>query len=155
MSAPSISGRQPTRYFHLRNLVHDDRRGIPLAVTRSFDFAGNLLSDRIKNPRVARFGSASGFYQFRTKVNIFVITVCCFQPICRYKSIPIVRRAEVGVTGISSRSMLSCQAFAVLSRSRRNPRKAIRTAQTDVELVSRRLKAASEDYEARYGKRKK
>jgi phage-related protein len=31
----------------------------------------------------------------------------------------------------------------------------IKTAQTDVELVSRRLKSASEDYEARYGKRKK
>ena len=33
--------------------------------------------------------------------------------------------------------------------------KGIKTAQTDVELVSRRLKAASEDYEVRYGKRKK
>jgi phage-related protein len=33
--------------------------------------------------------------------------------------------------------------------------KGIRTAQTDVELVSRRLKLAGEDYEARYGKRKK
>jgi phage-related protein len=31
----------------------------------------------------------------------------------------------------------------------------IKTAQTDVELVSRRLKVASEDYEARYGKQKK
>jgi phage-related protein len=33
--------------------------------------------------------------------------------------------------------------------------KGIKTAQTDVELVSRRLKIASEDYEARYGTRKK
>jgi phage-related protein len=33
--------------------------------------------------------------------------------------------------------------------------KGIKTAQTDVELVSRRLKVANEDYEARYGKRKK
>jgi phage-related protein len=33
--------------------------------------------------------------------------------------------------------------------------KGIKTAQTDVELVSRRLKTACEDYEARYGKRKK
>jgi phage-related protein len=31
----------------------------------------------------------------------------------------------------------------------------IKTAQTDVELVSRRLKIASEDYEALYGKREK
>jgi phage-related protein len=31
----------------------------------------------------------------------------------------------------------------------------IKTAQTDVEIVSRRLKTASEDYEARYGKRTK
>lgn len=33
--------------------------------------------------------------------------------------------------------------------------KGIRTARTDVELIARRLKAASEDHEARYGKRKK
>jgi phage-related protein len=33
--------------------------------------------------------------------------------------------------------------------------KGIKTAQTDVELVSRRLKVVSEDYKARYGKRKK
>jgi phage-related protein len=31
----------------------------------------------------------------------------------------------------------------------------IKTAQTDVELVARRFKSAGEDYEARYGKRKK
>src|ERR1035438_2728520 len=31
----------------------------------------------------------------------------------------------------------------------------IKTVQTDVQLVSRRLKTASEDYEARYGKRPK
>jgi phage-related protein len=31
----------------------------------------------------------------------------------------------------------------------------IKTAQTDVDLVSQRLKTASQDYEARYGKRKK
>jgi len=36
-----------------------------------------------------------------------------FQPICRYKSIPIVRRAEVGVAGISSRSMFFCQVSAI------------------------------------------
>ena len=33
--------------------------------------------------------------------------------------------------------------------------KGIKTAQTDVELVTRRLKVASEDYEARFGKWKK
>jgi phage-related protein len=30
-----------------------------------------------------------------------------------------------------------------------------KTAQTDVELISRRLRAAADDYEARYGERKK
>jgi len=30
-----------------------------------------------------------------------------------------------------------------------------KTAQTDVELISRRLRAATDDYEARYGERKK
>jgi len=33
--------------------------------------------------------------------------------------------------------------------------KGIKTAQTDVELISKRLKTAAEDYEERYGKQKK
>jgi phage-related protein len=45
-------------------------------------------------------------------------------------------------------------AYVLHAFQKKSP-KGIRTAQTDVELVSRRLKAASEDYEARYGKRKK
>ena len=43
----------------------------------------------------------------------------------------------------------------VLHAFQKKSPKGIKTAQTDVELVSRRLKSASEDYEARYGKRKK
>jgi phage-related protein len=43
----------------------------------------------------------------------------------------------------------------VLHAFQKKSPKGIKTARTDVELVSRRLKAASEDYEARYGKRKK
>jgi len=46
------------------------------------------------------------------------------------------------------------QAVYVLHAFQKKSPKGIKTAQTDVELVSRRLKAASEDYEARYGKRK-
>jgi len=46
-------------------------------------------------------------------------------------------------------------AMYVLHAFQKKSPKGIRTAQTDVELVSRRLKAASEDYKARYGKRKK
>ena len=45
-------------------------------------------------------------------------------------------------------------AYVLHAFQKKSP-KGIKTAQTDVELVSRRLKAASEDYEARYGKRKK
>jgi len=45
-------------------------------------------------------------------------------------------------------------AYVLHAFQKKSP-KGIRTAQPDVELVSRRLKAASEDYEARYGKRKK
>jgi phage-related protein len=43
----------------------------------------------------------------------------------------------------------------VLHAFRKKSPKGIKTAQSDVELVSRRLRAAREDYEARYGKRKK
>jgi len=46
-------------------------------------------------------------------------------------------------------------AVYVLHAFQKKSPKGIRTAQSDVALVSRRLKAASEDYEARYGKRKK
>jgi phage-related protein len=42
----------------------------------------------------------------------------------------------------------------VLHAFQKKSSKGIKTAQTDVELISRRLKVASEDYEARYGKRK-
>jgi phage-related protein len=45
-------------------------------------------------------------------------------------------------------------AYVLHAFQKKSP-KGIRTAQTDVGLVSRRLKAASKDYEARYGKRKK
>jgi phage-related protein len=45
-------------------------------------------------------------------------------------------------------------AYVLHAFQKKSP-KGIETAQTDVELVSRRLKVAGEDYEARYGKRKK
>jgi phage-related protein len=45
-------------------------------------------------------------------------------------------------------------AYVLHAFQKKSP-KGIKTAQTDVELVSRRLKVASEDYEARYGKQKK
>ena len=45
-------------------------------------------------------------------------------------------------------------AYVLHAFQKKSP-KGIKTAHSDVELVSRRLKAASEDYEARYGKRKK
>lgn len=44
-------------------------------------------------------------------------------------------------------------AYVLHAFQKKSP-KGIKTAQMDVELVSRRLKVASEDYEARYGKRK-
>lgn len=47
------------------------------------------------------------------------------------------------------------QAVYVLQAFQKKSPKGIKTAQTDVELVSRRLKSAGDDYEARYGKRKK
>jgi phage-related protein len=47
------------------------------------------------------------------------------------------------------------RAVYVLHAFQKKSSKGIRTARTDVELVARRLKAASEDYEVRYGKRKK
>ena len=47
------------------------------------------------------------------------------------------------------------QAVYVLHAFQKKSPKGIKTARTDVELVSRRLKSAGEDYEARYGKRKK
>jgi phage-related protein len=46
------------------------------------------------------------------------------------------------------------KAAYVLHAFQKKSPKGIKTAKTDVELVSRRLKAASEDYEARYGERK-
>lgn len=45
-------------------------------------------------------------------------------------------------------------AYVLHAFQKKSP-KGIKTAQTDVELVSRRLKVAREDYEARYGKQKK
>jgi phage-related protein len=45
-------------------------------------------------------------------------------------------------------------AYVLHAFQKKSP-KGIKTARTDVELVSQRLKAASEDYEARYGKRTK
>ena len=45
-------------------------------------------------------------------------------------------------------------AYVLHAFQKKSP-KGVKTAQTDVELVSRRLKVASEDYEARFGKRKK
>jgi phage-related protein len=47
------------------------------------------------------------------------------------------------------------KAVYVLHAFQKKSPKGIKTAQTDVELVSRRLKAASEDYKVRYGERKK
>jgi phage-related protein len=43
-------------------------------------------------------------------------------------------------------------AVYVLHAFQKKSPKGIRTAQTDVELISRRLKATKEEYEARYGK---
>ena len=45
-------------------------------------------------------------------------------------------------------------AYVLHAFQKKSP-KGIKTAQPDVELVSRRLRVAREDYEARYGKRKK
>jgi phage-related protein len=47
------------------------------------------------------------------------------------------------------------QAVYALHAFQKKSPKGIKTAQSDVELVSRRLKAAAEDYEVRYGKRKR
>jgi phage-related protein len=47
------------------------------------------------------------------------------------------------------------QAIYVLHAFQKKSPKGIKTPQTDVNLVARRLKSAEEDYEARYGKRKK
>jgi len=47
------------------------------------------------------------------------------------------------------------QAVYVLHAFQKKSPRGIKTARTDVELVSQRLKLANEDYEARYGKRKK
>jgi phage-related protein len=46
-------------------------------------------------------------------------------------------------------------ALYVLHTFQKKSPKGIKTAQTDIELVSQRLKKATADYEARYGKRKK
>lgn len=45
-------------------------------------------------------------------------------------------------------------AYVLHAFQKKSP-KGVKTAQSDVDLISRRLKRASEDYEARYGKRKK
>jgi phage-related protein len=45
-------------------------------------------------------------------------------------------------------------AYVLHAFQKKSP-KGIKTAQTDVDLVSRRLKVAGEDYEARYGRPKK
>jgi phage-related protein len=45
-------------------------------------------------------------------------------------------------------------AYVLHAFQKKSP-KGIKTAQTDVDLVSRRLGVAGEDYEARYGRRKK
>jgi phage-related protein len=45
-------------------------------------------------------------------------------------------------------------AYVLHAFQKKSP-KGIKTAQTDVDLVSRRLKTARENYEARFGKRKK
>jgi phage-related protein len=45
-------------------------------------------------------------------------------------------------------------AYVLHAFQKKSP-KGIKTANTDIELVSRRLKIAREDYEERYGKRKK
>jgi phage-related protein len=47
------------------------------------------------------------------------------------------------------------RAVYVLHAFQKKSPKGKKTAQSDVELISRRLRAASEDYEARYGKRSK
>ena len=46
-------------------------------------------------------------------------------------------------------------AVYVLHAFQKKSPKGSKTARTDVELISRRLKTASEEYEARYGKRSK
>jgi phage-related protein len=46
-------------------------------------------------------------------------------------------------------------AVYVLHAFQKKSTKGIKTAQTDVDLISRRLKGAKEDYEKRYGKGKK
>jgi phage-related protein len=45
-------------------------------------------------------------------------------------------------------------AVYVLHAFQKKSTKGIKTAQTDVDLISRRLKSAKEDYEKRYGKGK-
>ncbi len=45
-------------------------------------------------------------------------------------------------------------AYVLHAFQKKSP-KGIKTARTDVDLISRRLRAAIEDYEARYGKRKR
>jgi len=47
------------------------------------------------------------------------------------------------------------RAVYVLHSFQKKSPKGIKTAQSDVDLVSRRLKAATEDYKARYGEREK
>jgi phage-related protein len=47
------------------------------------------------------------------------------------------------------------KAAYVLHAFQKKSPKGIKTSQVDVDLLSRRLKAASEDYEVRYGKRQK
>ncbi|MBI3645996.1 MAG: type II toxin-antitoxin system RelE/ParE family toxin [Acidobacteriales bacterium] len=47
-----------------------------------------------------------------------------------------------------------CAVYVLHAFQKKSP-KGRKTAQTDVELIARRLRMASEDYEARYGKRTK
>jgi len=46
------------------------------------------------------------------------------------------------------------QAVYVLHAFQKKSPKGIKTAQTDIELIAKRIKIASADYEARYGRRK-
>jgi len=47
------------------------------------------------------------------------------------------------------------QAVYVLHAFQKKSPKGVKTAQVDVDLISKRLRTATEDYEVRYGKRKK
>jgi len=60
--------------------------------------------------------------------------------------------------GMPSRAVYTVrfkEAVYVLHAFQKKSTKGIKTAQTDVDLISRRLKSAKQDYEKRYGKGKK